>query len=238
MSDPLAVYTQAGAGYTNRGVNLKFGQAYDTGNPETAGMNVLEFIGGLGDAVGWDEDEDTLDNAFDSLRFRNFQVDLTNGRGSQIDIAMGFDETPLAEKSGTFSYSLIQSLPKLGRFNFYPLAGAGLAYGENVLDNPDTGDVDEGLSLMGGFALVGLYSKVALTDKVWLNYNPFWFSTLVGSDYYKDNAYGQGESDILAHEFAVSYQVSPVFNVRYFANWNDEVDFDDGDHRIEFNYQL
>lgn len=30
MSDPLSVYTQAGLGYTDKGLNLKIGQAYDT----------------------------------------------------------------------------------------------------------------------------------------------------------------------------------------------------------------
>ena len=35
MSDPLAVYSQFGAGVTNKGLNLKYGQSYDTGNPNT-----------------------------------------------------------------------------------------------------------------------------------------------------------------------------------------------------------
>ena len=30
MSDPLAVYTQAGLGYTDKGLNLKVGKAYDS----------------------------------------------------------------------------------------------------------------------------------------------------------------------------------------------------------------
>lgn len=42
MSDPLAVYTQAGFGYTDKGLNLKIGQTYDTGSDTTMGMNVLE----------------------------------------------------------------------------------------------------------------------------------------------------------------------------------------------------
>jgi len=46
MSDPLAVYTQVGAGYTDKGINLKVGQAYDTGSDLTAGMNVIEVKGG------------------------------------------------------------------------------------------------------------------------------------------------------------------------------------------------
>jgi hypothetical protein len=27
-------------------------------------------------------------------------------------------------------------------------------------------------------------------------------------------------------------------NIRYFGNWSDNLDFSDGDQRIEFNYQL
>jgi hypothetical protein len=45
MSDPLAVYTQVGIGATNKGLNLKIGQAYDTGIATTAGMNVIEVKG-------------------------------------------------------------------------------------------------------------------------------------------------------------------------------------------------
>ena len=71
-----------------------------------------------------------------------------------------------------------------------------------------------------------------------LNYNPFYLSTLSGSNNYKDNAYGIGNDSILLHEFAASYQINPRLNIRYFANWNENVDFSDGDHRIEFNYQL
>ena len=236
MSDPLAVYTQVGGGYTNHGINIKLGQAYDTGNPETLGMNIAEFIGGAGDAVGWDDDKTTLDDSFDSFRYRNFNVNLTNGRGSQIDVSIGFDETAFAEKSGTASYSIIQALPKVGSFNLYPLIGAGLNFGENIIE--DDGTTDSGYSLNGSFYLVGLYSKYAITEKIWLNYNPFWLSSLGGAENYKDNAFGLNQGDILTHEFALSYQISPIFNVRYFANWNENVNYDDGNHRIEFNYQL
>ncbi len=51
MSDPLAVYTQAGLGYTDKGLNLKIGQTYDTGSDTTMGMNVVEVKGFAGDAV-------------------------------------------------------------------------------------------------------------------------------------------------------------------------------------------
>ncbi|EJG0294011.1 hypothetical protein DFX41_RS24350, partial [Vibrio parahaemolyticus] len=54
---------------------------------------------------------------------------------------------------------------------------------------------------------------------------------------YKDTYYA-GEDNILTHEFALSYQINPRTNIRYFANWNEHVNFGDGDHRIEFNYQF
>lgn len=235
MSDPLAVFTQVGVGFTNKGINLKVGQTYDTGSETIVGMNILELKGGVGDAIGW-SGSSSRDNSFDSFRFRNFEVDLTNGRGTQIDMTYMFDETLLADEMATISYSLLQALPKMGKFNFYPLGGVGIAVGNNALE--DDGSRDSGYSIMGTFLSLGVFSKFAITDKFWLNYNPFWLSTLSGSDTYKDNAYGLNEDNILVHEFAASYQFNPRFNVRYFANWTENVDFNDGDHRIEFNYQL
>lgn len=240
MSDPLAVYTQVGAGATNYGINLKVGQAYDTGNPKTIAMNVFELKGLLGEALGW-SGSSQRDNRLDGLRFRNFGVNIENGRGQQIDFNYSLDETPLAEESGSLSYSLIQALPKMGDVNLYPLAGVGLAFGNNVLDIDDatqTPEVDEGYSIQGAFGLIGMYGKLALTDKLWLNYNPFYLMTLSGSNLYKDNAYGAGEDDLLTHEFSVGYQITPVFNTRYFANWNENLDFAKGAHRLEVNYQL
>ncbi len=236
MSNPMAVYTQFGAGATNKGINIKVGQSYDSGNPDQMAMNVVEFMGILGQAVGWDGSSQR-DDSIDSIRFRNFKVDMTNGRGAQIDISYKFDENFIAEQSGDASYSIIQALPKMGVFNLYPLAGAGVSFGNNVLE--DEGQhIDEGYSIYGTFALVGMYAKIGITDKLWLNYNPFWFSTLSGSDLYKDHAYGTDEDSILTHEFICSYQFTPRFNVRAFANWNENVDFSDGNHRVEFNYQL
>ncbi|MBY5945062.1 hypothetical protein [Photobacterium rosenbergii] len=225
MSDPLAVFTQVGAGYTDKGLNIKLGQTYDTGNPTTAGMNVLEFKGALGDTLGWDSD---ANDSIDSIRFRNFGVDLTNGRGNQIDVTYDFNT-----ESGNISYSFIQALPALGPVQLFPLAGAGAAFGNNSVFTETSG-----YSVPGTFAVVGTYGKFTINDKIWLNYNPMWMTTLSGSDTYKDNAYGEGNSNILAHEFAASYQFNPRFNVRYFANWTEYTDFKDGDHRIEFNYQI
>lgn len=235
MSDPLAVYTQAGAGVSNRGINIKVGKSYDPKVPDTMAMNVLEIKGIYGDTFGWDEGVN-IDNSVDSIRFRNFKVDLTTGRGTQIDVNFGFDKTNIAEQAGDISYSLMQALPKMSIFSLYPLAGVGAAFGNNVVEDDNT--IDSGYSVYGTFVLVGMFSKIAITDKVWLNYNPFYLSTLSGSNNYKDNAYGIGNDSILLHEFAASYQINPRLNIRYFANWNENVNFSDGDHRLEFNYQL
>lgn len=235
MSDPLAVYTQAGVGFTDKGLNLKLGRAYDTGSDTTAGMSVIEAKGLFGDTLGW-SGENKTSNSIDSFRFRNFSTDLTKWRAKQLDINYSLKANLVAEESADISYSLIQALPPQGRFSFYPLAGIGMSVGKNALE--DDGSIDSGFSTMGFYGLVGMYSKVTLTDKIWINYNPFWLTTITGSDNYKDNYYGLNNSHILTHEFSLSYQLNPRMNLRYFANWNKNVDFIDGDHRIEFNYQL
>ncbi|WP_375750037.1 hypothetical protein [Vibrio sp. HN007] len=227
MSDPLAVYTQIGVGYTDRGLNLKLGQTFDTGNENTMGMNVFELKGFMGETFSWDDD---ANNSVDSFRFRRFGADLTNGRGSQIDANYDF-----ANESGTLSYSVIQTLPKIGPIQFYPLAGVGASFGNNVVG--DNGDVISGYSIPGTFAVIGTYGKLDITDTIWLNYNPMWMSTLSGSDNFKNQGMA-GESELLAHEFAASYQINPRLNVRYFANWTEHDDFMDGEHRLEVNYQL
>ncbi|MFA0084620.1 hypothetical protein [Vibrio sp. 10N.261.51.F12] len=220
MSDPLAVFTQIGAGYTNKGINLKVGQTYDTGKETTAAMNIIELKGIGGEALGW---SDTANDSIDSFRFRNFGVDLTNGRGNQIDIA--YD---LNNESGTASYSLIQALPQYGPLNLYPLAGAGVSFAN---------DADSGYHVPGTFAVVGAYSKLAITDNIWLNYNPMWMTTLSGSQEYMDNGMAGG-GNVLTHEFSASYQINPRLNIRYFANWSEHTSLENGDHRIEVNYQL
>ncbi|MGX1110719.1 hypothetical protein ACSSVW_000098 [Pseudoalteromonas sp. MBR-15] len=235
MSDPLAVYTQVGIGATNKGLNLKIGQAYDTGIATTAGMNVIEVKGIYGDTLGWDSDSKTTDS-IDSFRFRNFSVDLTTMSATQIDATYNLNANLVADESMDVSYSYIKALKPMGRFSFYPLAGVGASLGENARE--DDGSRDSGYSIMGAYGLIGMYAKVTISDKIWLNYNPFWLTTIGGSDTYKDHYYGLDQSHILTHEFAASYQINPRMNLRYFANWNENVDFMDGDHRLEFNYQL
>ncbi len=227
MSDPLAVYTQAGFGISNRGINLKVGQAYDTGNPITMGMNILEIKGIAGDTLGWEDDSS---DSIDSFRFRNFSVDLTNGRGSQLDVSYN-----LHSEAGSISYSFLQALPKFGSLNLYPLAGVGIAFANNALQ--DDGTIASGYSVPGTLAVVGMYAKYAITEQIWVNYNPIWSTGLSGSDLFMDHGFG-GEDSILAHEFILSYQINPRMNVKYFANWTEYVDFGDGDHRIELNYQF
>ncbi|MGF1754223.1 hypothetical protein L4C33_11560 [Vibrio makurazakiensis] len=229
MSDPLAVFTQVGVGATDKGLNLKIGKSYDTGEDNLAGMNVFEVKGFLGDVTGFNSDEDLLDNSVDSLRYRNFEVNLTNGRAFQVDV--NYD---VGNEAGTASYSFIQALPKLGPLSFYPLAGAGVAFGNTILDD---GRKVGGYTIPGTFAVVGAYSKLELTEDIWFNYNPMWTSTLSGSDEYQNQAM-EGDDNVLNHEISLSYQVNPKFNVRYFANWSENNAFEDGGHRIEFNYQL
>ncbi|QFT13161.1 hypothetical protein FIV04_24760 (plasmid) [Vibrio sp. THAF190c] len=227
MSDPLAVYTQVGMGYTDKGLNLKLGQTFDTGSDTTMGMHVLELKGGYGDALGM---RDYADDSIDSLRLRRFGVDLTNGRGSQVDFNYDFDT-----EAGSLSYSFIQAIPAIGPLQLYPLAGVGAAFANNALG--DNGEVVSGYSVPGTFAVVGTYGKLTLTDNIWLNYNPMYMTTLSGSDIYKDHAFANSDS-VLTHEFAASYQINPKLNVRYFAQWNEEISYRDGSHIIEFNYQL
>ena len=238
MSDPLAVFTQGGFGVTNKGLNLKIGQTYDTGSDTSMGMNIVELKGFGGEALGWDNNS-VKDNSIDSIRYRNFEVDLTNGRGAQLDVS--FD---VERENASASYSFIQALPKMGFIQFFPLLGAGVSIQNDAIDRVEMVDgeatpvIDNGYSMDGVYTVAGLYSKITVTDKIWLNYNPMFLSSISGSDFYQDNAYGSGNGDILLHEVVASYQVNPRFNVRYFANFSDEVTFSDGDHRVEVNYQF
>lgn len=234
MSDPLAVYTQAGIGYTDKGFNLKLGQTYDTGSDTTMGMNIVEIKGFAGEAVGLSNRN--TDDSVDSIRFRNFGVDLTNGRGSQVDMSWNFDSN-----QGSASYSLIQALPKMGMFNFYPLAGLGVAAGEQL---PGTvgGDLDEAqirdrYNMHGTFYVAGMYAKMQLTDKIWFNYNPMYMGTISGSSVYKESGL-QNNDAVMTHEFSMGYQITPRSTVRYYANWSENISYEDGDHRVEFNYQF
>lgn len=234
MSDPLAVFTQAGLGYTDKGINLKIGQTYDTGSDTTMGMNIIEVKGIAGEAVGWNGRG--ADDSIDSMRFRNFGVDLTNGRGSQVDVSWDFDAN-----QGSASYSFIQALPKMGPINLYPLAGLGMAAGEEIVPNSggnsDADQLRDRYNFHGTFYVAGLYGKLEITDKLWLNYNPMYMGTVSGSSAFTDYGF-DGSDSILLHEAAISYQINPRTNVRYFANWSENNSYSDGDHKVEVNYQF
>ncbi|POC26046.1 hypothetical protein CRN46_05015 [Vibrio vulnificus] len=222
MSDPMAIYSQIGAGVSNKGLNLKIGNTYDTGSDTQLGMNIVELKGIFGEAVGWDGSS-VRNDSIDSFRFRNFTVDTTTGRGAQIDININ-----TKVDTGSASYGFIQALPEMGPFKLYPLVGLGVS-----IENND----EMGYLIPGAYGLVGMYGKLEITDKLWLNYNPFWFSTLSGSDTYKQTGM-QGSDSVVTHEFVVSYQFTPRFNLRAFANWSENINLSDGDHRLEFNYQF
>lgn len=177
----------------------------------------------FGQALDWNNDKNASDSV-DSFRFRNFSVNLNNGRGAQIDFNYN-----LQQESGLLSYSLLQALPKYSVFNLYPLAGLGLAI---------KNDSQQGYQIPGTAGLIGMYGKATVTDKIWLNYNPIYMTALSGSDDYKANAFGSNQKNIMTHEATASYQITPIMNVRYFANWSEYTAFSDGDHRIELNYQF
>ena len=229
MSDPLAVYTRGGIGFTNKGLNIKIGIQYKSDDVNTQVMNVLEIKGFAGDTVGWDGPYERS-NSVDSLRYRNFSLDKTNGSGTQIDITYN-----LHSESGVASYSFMQGFPRWNGFNFYPLLGVGVAYANNALQ--DDGSTQSGLSIPGALAVVGLYGKYTVNDNIWINYNHFWSVGLVGSDLFMDHGF-EDHSSILTHEAALSYKLTPRSNIRYFGNWSEYTDFKDGTHRIEYNYQF
>ncbi len=241
MSDPLAIFTQAGFGFSDKGINIKYGATYATGKENTAGMKLIEVKGIAGEAVGWSGNSGR-DDSIDSIRFRDFQVSFDNGRGRMIDLDYNFDTD-----SGAASYNFIQALPKFGPVQLFPLAGLGVSIANNydygVRAEGEASDVRDGISVPGVFGAVGMYSVIRVNDKIWFNYNPIWMKTIGGSDQYVDYGFYDGRdsfgsASILLHEAAMSYQINPRLNVRYFANWNEDMDFIDGDHRVEFNYQF
>ncbi|RLA72361.1 MAG: hypothetical protein DRG78_23955, partial [Epsilonproteobacteria bacterium] len=69
MSDPLAVYTRGGLGISNRGINIKMGLEYKSGDANKQNMHVLEIKGIGGEAIGWDGGY-ARSNSIDSLRYR------------------------------------------------------------------------------------------------------------------------------------------------------------------------
>lgn len=238
MSDPLAVYTQAGFGVSNKGLNLKVGQSYETGSDVTMGMNLIEVKGIAGEQVGWSSSTER-DDSIDSVRFRNFTVNTTNGRGKQIDLNYSVEAEQL-----NASYSFIQALPKLGPVQLYPLAGAGVRImngqlQKNIEHNDESYEIDTsvGYTLPGVYGVVGMYSRITVTDNIWINYSPMWLTTIAGSDAFTEQGFA-GNNSIFTHEVSISYQFTPRFNARYYSNWTQDQNYFDGDQRIEVNYQF
>lgn len=229
MSDPLAVYSQAGIGMTDKGLNLKLGQSYSTGIDNVMAMNIIEIKGIAGELSGWSGNSQR-DNSIDSVRIRNFQANLAQGTGTQIDLNYSIETEALDA-----SYSYIKAMPEFAGISFYPLIGAGFRAQNSSAIEPES---SAGYTIPGTFAVVGTYSSINLTDKIWFNYNPMWLTTLSGSEHYKDNAYGKGNGSILLHELSLSYQYSPRLNIRYFMNSSEYERGFNGDQRIEVNYQL
>ena len=131
MSDPRAVFSMAGFGVTNRGINLKLAKSYDTGSPDKMAMNLIEVKGIFSDTLGW-EDYSTnpakdATNGVDSMRVRNLSVNPNTGTGAQIDLTYDFNN-----EAGGLSYAILQALPAWGKFNVLPLAGAGIAVANNA----------------------------------------------------------------------------------------------------------
>ncbi|WP_394212197.1 hypothetical protein [Enterovibrio calviensis] len=224
MSDPLAVYTQGGMGVTDQGLNFKLGMAYDTGNPDTMAMNILELKGFAGDFLHLDGND-----SFDSLRYRHFSLDTTTGRGSQLDVNWDFDND-----LGSASYSFIQALPAMGDLQLYPLAGVGLT----VTDTAEIRGVEHELGSVGyaipsTYMVVGTYAKYTINENIWLNYNPMYINTLNSNHYMSDLMDGWH------HEVAASYQLNSRQNVRLFANYADSSGSSSSvDWRLEFNHQF
>lgn len=235
MSDPMAVFTQAGVGVTNKGINLKIGQTYDTGNDATMGMNVIEIKGIGGEALGW-SDDNLRNDSVDSVRFRNFTVDLNKGLGAQVDINYNFNSG-----AGMATYSLMQALPKFGPFQLFPLAGLGVAVQDQSKISKPEAEYD-GYTAPGAIALLGMYAKITISDNIWLNYNPMYISGLSGE---------LGDESVMAHEIVASYQLNQTQNIRLFINFNnagkdqgkddnyrwEEIN-DSGSIRLEFNQQF
>ncbi|GEA52272.1 hypothetical protein VIN01S_30760 [Vibrio inusitatus NBRC 102082] len=236
MSDPLAVYTQAGFGVTDKGLNVKVGRAYDTGNADTMAMNIIEVKGFAGETLGWSGSSER-DDSIDTVRFRNFQVNKTNGRGNQIDMNYNVENQSLDA-----SYSFIQALPKFAGLQLYPLVGVGARvqnghFTGDQIDQVSDGGVDPedqyiGYTIPGVYGVIGGYTKYSITDKLWLNYNPMWLTPIAGSDTWTDT------DSVFTNEFVVSYQFTPRFNMRYFANWVHDQSYFEGDQRIEVNFQF
>lgn len=231
MSDPLAVYTQVGGSYGTNGINFKLGKTLDTGSPTDMSMILFEVKSMLGEHT---KDEgssamnpDMANDGISELRFRKFDVDMTNGRGISMDVIHNFDSN-----SGTASIGMIQALPKVGFWQAFPIIAAGVQYNDGSMHAAD--GESTGLHSDFAFASFTLYNKFQLTDTIWANYNPVYTQAIFGDQLYTDNLRG---SDGLTHEFVLSWQMTPKQNFRLWYNTTQN-NFSDGDFRLEYNQQF
>ena len=65
-------------------------------------MNIIELKGIAGDTFGWDSG-DVKDNSIDTIRVRNVSLNLTNGRGTQVDVNFNRKDSHLADENGNLS---------------------------------------------------------------------------------------------------------------------------------------
>lgn len=231
MSDPLAVYTQLGASYGTNGINLKLGKTLDTGSATDMSMFLFEVKGIYGEHMKHQGSSsltpESANNGISELRFRKFDVDMTNGRGISMDVIHNFDTN-----SGTASLGMIQALPKVGIWQAFPIIAAGVEYNDGSKHSAT--NEASGLHSDFVFASFTLYNKFQLTDTIWANYNPIYTQAVFGDVHYTENLKG---SNGLTHEFILSWQMTPTQNFRLWYNASQN-QFADGDFRLEYNQQF
>jgi len=231
MSDPLAVFTQLGASYGTNGINLKLGKTLDTKSATDMSMILVEVKGLYGEHMKNEGSSalhpEAANDGISELRFRKFDVDMTNGRGLSMDFIHNFDTN-----SGTASLGMIQALPKIGIWQAFPIIAAGVEYN----DGSQRSETNESSGLHSDFVFASftLYNKFQITETIWANYNPVYSQAIFGDDHYTDNLKG---SNGLSHEFALSWQMTPKQNFRLWYNASQN-QFEDGDFRLEYNQQF
>ncbi|MGC9461147.1 hypothetical protein [Vibrio genomosp. F10] len=204
MSDPTAVYTSVGVGYGTSGYNAKIGLKLPSTSSNEANMLNLE-----------------VKNGGDTFRGRFFNVD--NSTGGAISVDAGYDRN---SGVANISAGALTTLPLSENIVFYPGLYLGGMIGDRLnVDNHTTGVDIKALTATGQ-----LYTNFKLTDKLWLNVNPSFTTSLYGI-----------KTDTFDLEVAIGYQITPVFNARFYHNNNVGVGHYDKESyksmtRLEFNY--
>ncbi|WP_051303040.1 hypothetical protein [Psychromonas aquimarina] len=204
MSDPTAVYSSAGIGYSNKGANIKFGLQLPSKAENSAHMITVDVKEGG-----------------DIIRGRYFNVNLKTGFAGSIDA--NYDTNT---ETAHVSFGALQTIPLSEKLTIYPGLYAGVMIGDDV---DEFGKVN-GVSISAMTATAQMYSKYNITDKLWINLNPAYTTSLYGV-----------ETGVFDLETAVSYQITPRFNARLFHNNNMKVgnyneELYESITRLEFNY--